>query len=57
MAKEAIQLHIDAMLDDGEEIPTPTTEVDKLRSDPIFADAIWALVPCRDRLGQAPIVA
>ena len=32
------------LLDDGEEIPTPTTNVDVFRQDPNFADAIWALV-------------
>jgi predicted RNase H-like HicB family nuclease len=44
MVKEAIELHIDCLLDDGEEIPTPTTDIEKLRNDPDFADAIWAVV-------------
>ncbi len=44
MAREAIELHLDAMLDDGQEIPTPTTDVDAFLQDPIYADAIWALV-------------
>jgi predicted RNase H-like HicB family nuclease len=44
MAKEAIELHLESMLDDGLEIPAPTTEVEQFRSDPIYADAIWALV-------------
>ena len=44
MIREAIELHLEAMLDDGEEIPTPTVDVERLRNDPDFADAIWALV-------------
>jgi predicted RNase H-like HicB family nuclease len=44
MIREAIELHLEAMLDDGEEIPTPTVDVERLRKDPDFADAIWALV-------------
>jgi predicted RNase H-like HicB family nuclease len=44
MAKEAIELHLEGMLDDGEEIPTPSTDIDEFRSNPDFADAIWALV-------------
>ena len=56
MAKEAIELHVSAMLDDGEEIPSPTLDVDNLRSDPIFADAIWALVTV-DIDWRAPAVA
>jgi predicted RNase H-like HicB family nuclease len=44
MAKEAIELHLEGMLDDGEDIPTPSTEIDAFRSDPDFADAIWAVV-------------
>jgi predicted RNase H-like HicB family nuclease len=44
MAKEAIELHIDGMLDDGQEIPTPTVDVDDLRKKPDYADAVWALV-------------
>ncbi|HYE21904.1 MAG TPA: type II toxin-antitoxin system HicB family antitoxin [Tepidisphaeraceae bacterium] len=44
MAKEAIELHIDGMLDDGQEIPTPTVDVEDFRRQPDYADAIWALV-------------
>jgi predicted RNase H-like HicB family nuclease len=44
MAKEAIELHLDGLLDDGQEIPTPTSDVDAFLQDPTFADAIWALV-------------
>ena len=44
MAKEAIELYLDSMLDDGKELPTPSVEIDTFRKDPNFADAIWALV-------------
>jgi predicted RNase H-like HicB family nuclease len=44
MAKEAIELHLDSMLDGGQEIPTPTQDVEALRNESNFADAIWALV-------------
>ena len=44
MAKEAIELHVNGLLDDGQEIPTPSTDVDAFLNDPNLADAIWALV-------------
>ena len=44
MAKEAIELHLDGMLDDGQDIPTPSTDVAELLSDSNLADAVWALV-------------
>jgi len=44
MAKEAIELHLEGMLDDGEDVPTPSTDIDAFRSNPDFADAIWAMV-------------
>jgi predicted RNase H-like HicB family nuclease len=44
MAKEAIELHLEGMLDDGEEVPTPIIDIDAFRSNPDFADAIWAIV-------------
>jgi predicted RNase H-like HicB family nuclease len=44
MAKEAIELHLDGLLDDGQEIPTPTTDIEIFREDPIYADSIWAVV-------------
>ena len=56
MAKEAIELHLEGMLDDGQDIPTPTTDVEAFRNDPIFDDAIWALVDV-DIDWRAPAVA
>jgi predicted RNase H-like HicB family nuclease len=44
MAKEAIELHIEGLLDDGQEIPTPSTDIQAFRLDPIYADAVWAVV-------------
>lgn len=44
MAREAIELHIEGMLEDGQELPTPTADVETFRKDPNFLDAIWALV-------------
>jgi predicted RNase H-like HicB family nuclease len=43
MAREAIELHTQAMLDDGLEIPLPS-DIERLRQNPEFADAIWAIV-------------
>jgi predicted RNase H-like HicB family nuclease len=44
MAKEAINLHLEGMLDDGQEIPELSTDIEKFRNDPNFRDAIWAVV-------------
>jgi len=44
MVKEAIELHLESMLEDGQDIPDPTTDIEKLRSEPDYRDAIWAVV-------------
>jgi predicted RNase H-like HicB family nuclease len=45
MAKEAIELHLTGMLDDGLELPEPTEDIDRLRADPDYTDAqLWAAV-------------
>ena len=44
MAKEAIELHLECLLDDGQELPDPHTDIADFLKDPILADAIWALV-------------
>jgi len=44
MAKEAIELHLEGMLDDNLELPDPSDDLDRLRRDPDFADAIWGVV-------------
>ena len=43
MAREAIELYIDTLVEDGRDIPTPS-EIETLRKQPDFADAIWAVV-------------
>lgn len=43
MAREAIELYIDTLMDEGREVPEPS-DIDTLRRNPIFADAIWAFV-------------
>ena len=44
MAKEAIELYLECLLDDGHELPTPHEDVAEFRRDTIFSDAIWAVV-------------
>lgn len=44
MAKEAIALHLEGLLDDGQQIPELTTDIESLRKNPDYADAIWAVV-------------
>jgi predicted RNase H-like HicB family nuclease len=45
MAQEAIELHLEGMLDDGLELPEPTEDIERLRTDPDFLDAeLWAAV-------------
>jgi predicted RNase H-like HicB family nuclease len=43
-AKEAILFHIECMLDDGEKVTIHTANVDALKADPDFNDAIWDVV-------------
>lgn len=43
MAREAIELYLDTLVEDGQEIPTPS-DIETLRKNPDFADAIWAIV-------------
>ncbi len=44
MAKEAITLHLEGMLDDNMELPEPTKDIEALRNAPDFADALWGVV-------------
>ncbi len=44
MAKEAITLHLEGMLDDDVELPEPTRDIETLRNNPDFADAVWGVV-------------
>ena len=43
MAQEAITLHVKGMLEDGEQLPTPS-KLEDIMADPDFADAIAYLV-------------
>ena len=43
MAREAIELYLDTLVEDGREIPEPS-DIETLRANPDFADAIWAIV-------------
>lgn len=43
MAREAIELHLEGMLEDGVDLPAPSL-IEVLRQDPEFADAVWAVV-------------
>jgi len=43
MAREAIELYLDTLVEDGQKIPTPS-DIETLRTNPDFADAIWAIV-------------
>jgi predicted RNase H-like HicB family nuclease len=43
MAREAIELYLDTLVEDGREIPIPS-EIETLRGNPEYADAIWAIV-------------
>lgn len=43
MAKEAIELHLEGMIEEGGVVPRPTP-LETLRRDPEFADGTWAIV-------------
>lgn len=43
MAQEAIELHLEGMIEDGEAIPQPGT-IEDLRNNPEYAGGTWALV-------------
>lgn len=43
MAREAIELYIDTLVDDGRSIPEPT-DIETLQKVPQYAGAIWAII-------------
>jgi hypothetical protein len=47
MAAEALALHIEGMVEDGEAIPEPST-VDDIADDPALKGAVAFLVPARE---------
>ena len=42
-AREAIELHVEGLLDAGEQVPAPS-QVDKLVADPDLKDFVWAFI-------------
>jgi predicted RNase H-like HicB family nuclease len=48
MAQEALELHVEGMIDDGEAIPEPST-LDAVMSDPANRDAVAFLVPLSEQ--------
>jgi predicted RNase H-like HicB family nuclease len=42
-AREAIALHLEGILEEGLDWPTPS-DIETLRHQPEYADAIWAIV-------------
>ena len=47
MAREAIELHLEGIIEDGGVAPLPTS-LEKLRHNPDYADGTWALVTVDD---------
>ncbi len=43
MARAAMELYIDTLVEDGREVPAPS-DIEILRGNPDFADAIWAFI-------------
>jgi hypothetical protein len=43
MAREAIELYIDTLVEDGREIPEPS-DIEKLQKNPDYVGATWAVV-------------
>jgi predicted RNase H-like HicB family nuclease len=43
MAREAIELHLEGLIDEGQPIPAPA-KIEARRNDPNYADGIWVLL-------------
>lgn len=54
MAKEAIELHIEGMLEDGEDLPEPSA-IEALQSAKEYRGGIWALVDVDTDALQGPV--
>ena len=52
MASEALALHVEGLLEDGETLPEPSM-LDGLVRDPALKDAVAFLVPLDDNAGKA----
>ena len=55
MAREAIELYIEVLVEDGREIPD-ASPIERLRTNPDYADGIWAIVSV-DYHGHRPAAA
>ena len=44
MAQEAIELHLEGLIEDGQVVPEPG-RIEDHREEPDYADGIWAVVP------------
>jgi len=44
LAKQAIELHLEGMLEDGVDVPDLSDDIDALRQHPDYTDAIWAAI-------------
>ena len=53
MAVEALSLHVQGMIDDGDEIPRPST-LDDLATDPDMQGAVAVLIPLT--VGEHPVL-
>jgi predicted RNase H-like HicB family nuclease len=56
MAKEALSLHIEGMLEDGESLPSPST-LDDLKNDPAMKEAVCFLVSAPGKVVRVNITA
>jgi predicted RNase H-like HicB family nuclease len=45
-AEEALALHVDGMIEDGEAIPAPST-LDEVMADPVYRDGAVIIVPLK----------
>lgn len=52
MAREALELHIEGMIEDGEAVPPPSS-LDRIMADPANADAVAFLVTVAQRREKA----
>ena len=53
MAREAIELYLEVLVEDGREVPD-ASPIDQLRTNPDYADGIWAVVSV-DYHGKGPV--
>jgi len=54
MAREAIELYVETLVEDGREIPDASPIEQLLRDNPHYSDGIWAIVPAEYRRRKDP---